>query len=621
MYGLLGKSINSVMRSGFRGFRPISRQYHSHHSLLFSGSKKPTSKEEMVALFERQFKFFDKAGFLTPKKDVLKLICGTEFGYNGWYDPDKQKLKFDAREPISASIYAAVVEAAIASFKNVPEGIVYCFGTAAVDTGEKFEGKPLGENRGFIISSGPKAEIMHFSKFRQDKLDNWDEAFAVKKGDGPAIYRVKDFFGGRGVSYIVGICADLGLELPSDKLTFPLNAEVIISPGASSPITQIEEDMWVIVNDAFHNPFFGEDSYGDKTRVWKPVEKEPVLSKLLTLLSDSYPSGMALLTGISMLLPDSPTLDQFLDPYWVMSPLPYTIVTIDGDKAIDTGEVELPAYVTLAQLEQIALAIKDGANIISNGMSRTELARYVQTLTTLTKDLPWGSFEAQIDDAITGEIKRQVKDKALDLSDDLDSLSGEIDLSAVCQVITTRITELVMSGVGATEDFQREFVGKLGQTDAERLVAAVYRQTIVARMQSESGGHSYLSVAVDRTLLQQKDHFFRQEAGKIQEDIMKAGQDLESTSGEISAKNTAIDAVKEKLKADPNNPHLLEEKSKLEGDLQALGEELARKQGEKSAREQDLESNGNEQTDSGRDEESARRELAERSPDVFKFER
>ncbi|WP_437313023.1 hypothetical protein [Sorangium sp. So ce385] len=596
----------------------MNRQYHSYRSLLLPGKRLPKSRSEAVDSIVRQLDLVKTSGYFDPKPGVLNIVSGFEFGFNGAQDPETGDFEFSARHPIPKSWYIDMVIAVQDRLSKLPEGIVYCPGTLALDVETTLNGKQVGENRGFLISSGKESDIVEFTKANQHPIDGWEECFHVG-GDGPVLYRAKDVLGGQDAWIAVAVCFDYTQELTSGRVRFPIRPDIILSPSAGWPKRNSPDDVAVIVNDAKFNPF-SDTKYFSQTGEWKPVERDPVLSKALARLKDAFPVATPFLTGLQMTLLESPRWAEYVKPYKVMSLQPYSVVDFGLEKAVDTGERALVEEISEERLTQVADAVAhDQGSLVTGGIGETEVARYVQTLTEMTRDLPWDFFKGQINDAISEEVERQLKEGGLDPTSNTDDLFGKLDLDAIRQVVRETTTELVMSSVGGNADFVKELVTPLGQDVATGLVTSAFGDRLVRNMDAASDGTSFLRATIELTLTDRRLHALKQDASRLQAELASASRAVEATSGEVAARAASLSAVEERLESDPTNTDLLEQKRSLEQELGTLRETLRQKEKENADRQRDVTSNEAEQDATERRREDAQRRTSERSADVFRF--
>jgi hypothetical protein len=615
---ILKNTIHNVIRSGgFRGFNTsLARGYKTYRGFLVPPMRLPTTEAEAVQSVHRQLDLAKGARFFMPTKDRVNIISGCEFALNGKFNSATERMEFSAKNKMPKDYYTAIAVMVQDYMRSLPEGSVYCPGTMAIDTGKMLGDKRVGENRGFIISSGPEGDIVEFTKKNSDPLDEWaDDTITV--GDGPMLFEAKDFLGdGRSAFIVVAVCADYSKELASGKITFPIRPDLILSPSAGFPAVPPPETMDVVVNDAIHNPFSDVLNLL-QTRAWEPTIEQPVLSKFLTALGEGQGVGASLFTAMHLTLLKSEHFADYLSPKRILSPLPYTLTKFGDEFAVDTGERSLPPIVTNDGVARVTAAVAtDGATVVSNGIGVSDIDKYGDMLKQLTTDLPWSFAQRKMDEAIAEEVARQVEALGLDLSQQAADIYAKLNQEALQQAAVSSMADFVMSGVDATSGFQ-SISTAIGNENATGLATTVLAQPLVDAIAKPVSGESYLQATIMATILSARQHDLAQHATVLQQELVKAQLRVDVTSGEIARKKADLVDITSKLDTDPTNDDLQAQKAQLEQEVEELETQFAKNQADEIASQQDVDSNQTAQDDSAREEREERAAREARAPDVF----
>ncbi len=372
--GFFRNSLDGLATRGLPGVRHSMREYSTFRTTTLPGSKCPLTVPQAKATMHLDFERAEQAGALKSKRAELSIIATPEFARNGRYDAIEERWMYDAAQPVSAKLFAAMRDEAYTIAKSKPPGAIYILGSTAVDTGKTVGKKRIGENRGLAVTTGPKPDLFEYSKLNADPADGWELGFTMKKGTGPTLVRVPDRSGdNRDALLAISICRDYNELLHHS--TFPLEADLLISPsagwpGAGSPPVG-DRGIEVLVAEA--QDFSWEHSLSVHTGVWRVDREFPLLGKVLQQgykrVSDANPLGSAMLSMFESIVQKSATLKAMAEKRDVFGRAPFTEAgPFEGARVIVTESRPFPKWKSNAEAGVFAQKVfNESASIITNG--------------------------------------------------------------------------------------------------------------------------------------------------------------------------------------------------------------------------------------------------------------
>jgi len=629
MRGLLRISTSHVIRSGFTGFSPF-RSFSEYRALLTPSFDAPRSMQEMLALVRHELESARRGGFLTPPPGRLHVLVGGEFRFHRRtrasrtpgassahvaQGPESDGYTYDARERIPKDWFTAAVIEAQRILRTAPPGVVYCMGTAALAIGSH-GGRELGENRGALISSGPDADVLEFTKNDPRPLDGWHEALTVLEGGRTTVVPVADVVGGDHASYLaMSVSIDYEADLAAGKVHFPIRPHLILIPSATWPRRLVPETIEVLLHDPTSDLLEGGGSL--KTRPWDSPRGSIASGAIVAIVDRAYAIGTPLFTAVHALLLRSSWRD-WVTPQRELSPLPYDVIPFGAESAVDTGVRPLPAEMSEATLSARARAIvEDGGTALSHGMGNDELAGHIAVVKALGKDLATEPLMTAIAGAIDDEVNRQIA-AGFDLGGAVPALVDRVDADAVrAAVVATAMKAGLAAAVG--KPGYQALVDRVGFTVAEGLMTVGYAEALLRRMLAGPPGETYLHAAIAANLYAARARRMTERAAEIRSDIARASEEAPAVSAAFDVATRAVEEAKQALarshdpSGEPRRAALEEEVRRLEADIARRGEDMARRERELAAVEAAT-------GDAVREERASRQRRDARSADVFRFD-
>ncbi|MGV3616476.1 MAG: hypothetical protein ACO1SV_14195 [Fimbriimonas sp.] len=592
------------------------REFHSFRGFVLPPQWRPKTRQEAVDAAVRQFRAAQAAGMFRPAPGVLHVITGTEFGFNG-HETDKGEIEYSAKEPMSAEFYPEMVATIQELIRKEGAGVLYCPGTIALDTGRLKEGKKVGENRAFVVSSGADSEVMEISKKYPSNIDGWDSDLFSYDGGPEAGYRtfsITDAFDGRRTHVGFSICFDYAKEIASGRIRFPIAPHLLVSPSAGWPGGPPPFDVQVLVADAIHNPFNGGFEW---STVWEARKRDPLLERAFRLAKEGFPLAATYLAGTYNFLMSSRKWREYLVSERVMSRRPYSLLTFGSERAIDTGTSKLSESLALDRIVAATqAALTDGATFVSEGIGQTEIDARAKEFERMARDLPWDYIHERSREAIREEVARQIREQSLNFEQGGKHVLDALDYTAIRDAVSRVVREEVTEALDAEPDFAR-IVEQIGKERADAMVESVFGGTLVRRMDLLTGGRSYITDSVDAEVYGQEFHYLSQNATRLEAEAATARQQVETTSGEVRAKDQSLEDVKRALEREPARTDLIEQRDRIARELDALREELRRREADRKDREERSETTGKERDRIERERREAESRREARTHDVF----
>lgn len=362
---------DGLATKGLPGARKSFRQYSTYRTVTIPGAERPPSISVARSTIKHDFKLAEKVGALRPKAKELSIVATPEFARNGRMDPFEQGWVYDARNRISVDMYKAMRDEAYKAAKSHPAGSLYLFGSSAIDLDRREnDGTQLGENRGFLVSTGPSPQLMEYSKKSKSSIDGWDDTVTVKTGSGPKSITLKDASGdGRDVLLSIAVCLDYAHLVHDER--FPLEADLVIAPSAGWPGATMpppgDRNIEVLVADASN---FMEGGLWN-TGVWRYDKEFPLLGRAFERykkLSSGSVLGTATVSILSSMIQNSERLRGLVEEQNMFGRREYTVENVDGYPIIRTTSRPFPNPKNNDGLGRFAQRVmNEGASMATNG--------------------------------------------------------------------------------------------------------------------------------------------------------------------------------------------------------------------------------------------------------------
>ncbi|MEM7298376.1 MAG: hypothetical protein AAF391_08940 [Bacteroidota bacterium] len=521
---------------------------------------------------------------------VLKVVSLTEFGING-YEEDGE-FKADASAVVDHETYMEFRGACQDYVRNLGPHVVLCTGTAAVDTGEVLDGKKVGENKGAVILGSDPENIVEFMKRSQSPIDGWTDEFSVRSGEGPVHISVPDLFGvGRPTNIYVAVCLDAA-RYPSQQREMPV--DIMLSPAAGFPNgPKLIDDTYLLVADTQKFADTVEDRDGkivpDRMSVWEATKSNSILKKTLSYIEDAGWFSLETMSMIEGTILSYPLLEGMLEPSRSLKRI----------EAVYYPSEDYPDHMTVSDLKLDTLLPESSslveevfsgeANIMSQYRTKELVESIVDDIFEIAKEMPTKFLQEKIDDLVAKEVNGAL-DKVVDpMSASRDELERRIDIreisSKTSNLIEQNMLHMFSGSAEALAILSKYNITRIStaRNISEKFVAG----PIIEELGSVDGtsGKSYIDVVVDSSISSWRIGMLTEHSGELEREATKAESAYHKTQAEVTAKKAALESVEEKLRTDPTNETLLEQKKQIEAEITAAETEAKKQESQKEEAE------------------------------------
>lgn len=569
MTGFFTSAYAAMVRGAGPGLRQFARSYGTYRPIMLDGFLRPDTVDKAVATVRQDLSRLKAAGFDKGPPGQLRIATGFEFSRNGYIEDDE--YRYDANTPIPAAFHQAMAETAMRELRTWQPGLIYTWGTSAIDTGVRdSQGNLMLENRGLAIASGADGDALDFSKattshvdFGPNYLGAIPPGLTMRSGDGPVPWTVKDVMGGRPVQVIFTICKDL------ERLSYPIEGQIIIGIGAGFPAPRPIGSVEYVINDALYNSFY-ERNGNSSVRIFTPATDDPRFKQVLRELLDAYPEASAFTAAFGMGAPAWEAIRDYLNPRTTMVGLPYERIPVgDGTFAITAEERPIPEIDDDAIQTVNAAVIADRATLLSNGLGRSALDAYADRIEASARDLPWDYVQEEIAREIgsaTADAVRSIEDP---FSTDPEALAARVADPAFVASVEARLSELVTEALDGVPDFAA-VVAAIGAEAADSMASAVAAKPVFDRMTDARAGSSWLADTVLRAVLDLRTEDLESRRGDLQTALDEATDTATRLSSELSARQRDERDVEAALEKDPDDPDLQKRLDDLKQEIERL---------------------------------------------------
>ncbi|MEQ1576951.1 MAG: hypothetical protein ABL894_04795 [Hyphomicrobium sp.] len=514
---------------------------------------------------------FDKArsaGITKPEPTVLRILVGTEFGFMG--RGEDGKIVFDGIQQIDPEIYTAATLEAQQQMREMPPGMLYVSPTAMIDTGQTIDGKPVIENRGFVVSSGPDGDIVEHTKRHTDPLDNVRQGLIVQ-GHGPILVAIKDVLGTGLTRYVaIAVCKDYQSDLVSGKVTFPIAPDLIISPSAGWPKGMSPGNVDVLVNDSLHNPFFsGENRL--QTGVWEPTEEKPELAGCIEALIRPDSPALCIISAMGLTSFTEALYERYTTPEPTMKLLPYT--HLPELRAILTVDRLLPRpTVPDSMMVQIVDASDSSdASIVTNGLTSKDYEQLASQVANVSADIPHELITKPLDRLIDERVAQILEDDQAPASGSIDEVIAKVDTDELHAAVSQRLSDVLWETIGADETLT-QIADVHGETMLRFLVDAAVAQPLKDQLTETNRNTNWVESAVRRSASSRLAHAVAEEARQAQAAALAIATQADDLRGELAAQEKAVKEARADAARQPNDSGLKATVARLEQEIQDLVE-------------------------------------------------
>jgi hypothetical protein len=251
-------------------------------------------------------------------------------------------------------------------------------------------------------------------------------------------------------------------------------------------------------------------------------------------------------------------------------------------------------------------------NLPPNNVNQDDLRTYADFAESINNDLDWDYVGKELDSRIHQEVTHALASMDQPFEQDIDSLVKQIGTDEFMDTMKTKLEDDVALSA-STDDRYSSAAAEIGTEGMSSLLSSLVADPKYKQLTELSHtGETYFTAALRSAILEKKGHWLAQESSSIQAKLTTANTRVTETSTEISSKQRELQQIQEALKEKPQDPDLLNQQTKLSGEIAELVKEQQQAEQDQVAAEQEKRDNDRDSNDTSNDRTEAEKELQER---------